>query len=264
MFSNFSLATHDIICGIKNWRIWGLLAWQDIRLRYRRSQLGPFWISLSMAITIYSMGFLYGHLFKMDLQTYFPFLASGMLAWALISTTVNESTSAFVEAASYLRQVKLPYIVFILRVVIRNLIIFAHNIIAVIPIIFFCHVHIGLPMLSIFPGIILIALSGVVYGAILGMLGARYRDIAQVITSLMQVVFFLTPVMWMPRFLPPEYSFVVKLNPFAQYLELIRAPMTGVWPSEYTYFVTLGVTLFGIMLMLWMFSRSWHRIVYWL
>lgn len=257
----FKLAVQDLIAGIKAWRIWGLLAWQDIRLRYRRSQLGPFWITLSMAVTIYSMGFLYGHLFKLDLHYYFPYLAAGMLTWALISTTINEGTNAFIEATGYLRQTKLPYIVFVLRVVVRNLIIFAHNIIAIIPIIIFCNVPFGLPTFGIIIGIIIIALNGTVYGVILGMLGARYRDIAQVIVSLMQVIFFLTPIMWIPT---AKMYFVVKINPFAQYIDLIRSPLMGVWPSSYAYLVTTGLTLFGLVLMLLMFSRSRHRIVYWL
>jgi len=264
MSQNLKLALLDLSEGIRSWRIWFMLAWQDIRLRYRRSQLGPFWITISMAITIYSMGFLYGHLFKMDLLEYFPFLSAGMLAWALISTTINESSNAFIEAAGYLRQVKLPYIVFVLRVVVRNLIIFAHNIVAIIPVIIFCHVPFGFQIFGIILGLVILALNGVVYGVILAMLGARFRDIAQVITSLLQVIFFLTPVMWMQRNLPEKFYFIVKLNPFALFLDLIRSPLMGVWPNAYTYLVTLGILLVGVVLMLMLFSRSRHRIVYWL
>lgn len=264
MLLRYKLAIKDLLEGVKAWRIWGLLAWQDIRLRYRRSQLGPFWITLSMAVTIYSMGFLYGHLFKMNLQYYFPYLASGMLTWALISTTINDSTNAFIDASGYLKQTKLPYLLFVLRVVMRNLIIFFHNLIAVIPIIIFCKVPLGLPTFGFFLGIAIIALNGAIYGVILSMLGARYRDIAQVIVSFMQVIFFLTPIMWMAKSLPDKMQYVVKINPFAQYIDLIRSPLLGVWPSLYSYAITLILTILGFILMLFMFSRSRHRIVYWL
>ena len=75
----------DLWEGLKKWKIWMALAWQDIKLRYRRSVIGPLWITLSMAITVYSMGFLYSRLFHMDLDSYFPYLVSGMLAWGVIS-----------------------------------------------------------------------------------------------------------------------------------------------------------------------------------
>src|SRR3990167_7170629 len=64
------LAQEDITDGCKKWRIWLMLAYQDIKLRYRRSVLGPFWITMSMAITVYSMGYLYGHLFHIPIQEY--------------------------------------------------------------------------------------------------------------------------------------------------------------------------------------------------
>lgn len=264
MKRKFKLALQDIIDGVLNWRIWLLLGWQDIRLRYRRSQLGPFWLTLSMAVTVYSMGFLYGHLFKMNLQQYFPFLASGMLIWALISTTINESTNAFIEAMGYLKQMKMPYIIFILRVVTRNIIVFAHNILAVVPIMIYCHVSFGWHTLAIFWGMLIIAINGVIFGMILAMLGARFRDIAQVITNVVQVVFFLTPVMWMPKLLPEKYYFLIKINPLAQFIDLIRAPLMGTWPALYTSAFTLGLTIFGMIIMLFLFTRVRHRIIYWL
>src|SRR5690242_11037894 len=79
--NNYQLAINDLVNGLKKWNIWLMLAYQDVKLRYRRSVLGPFWITISMAITVYSMGFLYGHLFHSKLQTYFPFLVAGMLGW---------------------------------------------------------------------------------------------------------------------------------------------------------------------------------------
>src|SRR5579862_3469636 len=78
--SQTKLAWLDIKEGLQKWPIWMMLAYQDIKLRYRRSVLGPFWLTLSMAITVYTMGYLYGHLFHIELKTYYPFLVAGMLA----------------------------------------------------------------------------------------------------------------------------------------------------------------------------------------
>lgn len=264
MNKKFSLALQDICVGLKHWRIWFLLSWQDIRLRYRRSQIGPFWLTISMAITIYSMGFLYGHLFKMDLNYYFPFLASGLLAWTLLSVTINDSTIALVDAGSYLKQMKLPYIAFILRVVTRNVIIFFHNILAIIPILIYCHIPFGWHTLFLFVGLLIIIINGLIYGLILGMLGARFRDIGQIVVSMIQVIFFVTPVMWAPKILPDKYKFIANYNPFTHYIDLVRAPLMGNLPSIYNYIVTIGMAVLGLCLMFWMFARSRHRIIYWL
>ncbi|MCW5583007.1 MAG: hypothetical protein KIT56_03835 [Gammaproteobacteria bacterium] len=118
------LAWQDIKSGLLNWRIWVMLAYQDIKLRYRRSVLGPFWITLSMAITVYSMGYLYSHLFHVQLAEYFPYLVAGMLSWSLISTTVTDTVETFTANDALLKQIKLPYSLYVHRVVARNLLSF--------------------------------------------------------------------------------------------------------------------------------------------
>lgn len=262
--TNTQLALRDIKQGVMSWRIWLLLGWQDIRLRYRRSSLGPFWITLSMAITIYTMGFLYGHLFKMDLNKYYPYLAAGMLTWNLINLMIIDGTNSFIEAENYLKQMKLPYSVFLMRVVWRCLIVFAHNIVVIIPILIIFHVHIGLNLLMLIPGLLILAINGLVYGFVLAMFGARFRDVSQIIVSLMQVAFFLTPVMWNASILPPRYQFIVELNPLAQFVELLRGPLTGTFPTAYSLILTCSMAIIGAAFALSIFIRNRNQIIYWL
>lgn len=262
--SRVRLAVEDIWQGLSSWRIWLMLSWQDIRLRYRRSSLGPFWITISMAITIYTMGFLYGHLFKQDLKIYYPFLAAGMLTWNLIYLLITEGTNTFIEAENYLKQMKLPYTIFILRIVCRVFIIFLHNIVVIIPIIIFLNINISLTMLMLIPGVIIIMLNGFFYGSLLAMIGARYRDVSQIIISLMQVAFFLTPIMWNPIGLSAKFQFVTLINPFAQYVELLRAPLMGSMPSLYAYVMTIFLTFIGAVVTFYIFAKVRHRIIYWL
>ena len=76
-----SLALRDIAEGLHRWRLWGLMGWQDIRRRYRRSVLGPFWLTLSMGVLVVTLGFLYGALFGIAIDDYLPYLTLGFLAW---------------------------------------------------------------------------------------------------------------------------------------------------------------------------------------
>ncbi len=259
-----ALAFTDIKDGFSKWNIWILLSWQDIRMRYRRSTLGPFWITLSMAITIYTMGLLYGHLFKMELAHYYPYLAASMLGWSLISSLLTDGSGIFIENEHFLKQIKLPYITFILRATARNFIIFFHNIFVIIPIIIFFHVSVNLFTLLFLVGLLVIWINAITFGTILAILGTRFRDITQLINSLIQVVFFLTPVMWSPAILPEKYQYLVKLNPFAQFLELLRNPLLGTPPSAYAFAVTLAITLVGIAGSFFIFARYRARITYWI
>lgn len=264
MPSHFQSALKDVKDGFLKWRIWTLLSWQDIRMRYRRSQLGPFWLTISMAITIYVMGILYGHLFRMQLVNYFPYLAAGMLTWNYVALLITEGTIAFVQAENYLKQMKLPYSAFVLRVISRCSIIFLHNIVVIIPLYFVFHIPVTWHILMIIPGLMLILLSAFSYGMIIAVIGVRFRDVAQLIVSVMQVIFFITPIMWHPSILPAKYQIWVKLNPFAQYVEIIRAPMISAMPSTYALTVTTIATLLGMSLAMYLLVKIRHRIVYWL
>lgn len=264
VYKKCHLALDDIAEGLKFWRIWLLLAWHEVKLRYRRSTLGPFWITISMAITIYSMGVLYGHLFKMDLVVYYPFLATGILGWNLISLIVNDATMTFVNADQFIKQMKQPYTFFIFQSVTRNFIIFFHNILVLVPLIFFFHLKINGNTLFIFVSLLILWINAVSYSMILALLGTRFRDIPILVASLIQVIFFLTPIMWSPTILPLRYHYIIDFNPFAQFMELFRSPLLGMLPSHYVLITTLGLTFLGIFSAFIIFSRYRARIAYWL
>ncbi len=263
-----TLAWLDFMDGLKKWRIWLLLAYQDIKLRYRRSVLGPFWLTLSMAITVYSMGYLYAHLFHVQLDSYYPFLVAGMLGWSLLSTVVMEYTDGFVTSESLIKQVRLPYSLHMHRIIARNLLIFFHNIFVIVPILIIFHktVQVNFCLLLLIPGLLVIYVNAISYGLILSIIGARYRDISQIIKSLIQVVFFITPVMWGAESVTSHnrYRFIVDLNPFYSFLELIRQPLLGHTPTMRNLIAVLVTTLLGIVISAIMLTRYRSRIVYWL
>src|ERR1700686_2821463 len=90
----------EVLGGFRAWRVWTILGWDDIRQRYRRSVIGPFWITLSMGIFILVLGVIYSRLFHTDLQTYLPYLTVGFVVWGFISASANDSCIAFIDARS--------------------------------------------------------------------------------------------------------------------------------------------------------------------
>jgi ABC-type polysaccharide/polyol phosphate export permease len=184
----------------------------------------------------------------------------------LISSLISDLTEAFSGSEGLIKQIKLPYSLYIHRVVTRNIIIFFHNIVVIVPIIaIFHHVaKINLNTLLIIPGLAVIYFNAITFGLILSLIGARYRDIAQVIKSLIQVAFFLTPVMWSADILPEKDRFIVFLNPFNAFVELVRKPLLGMYPTMATLIMAAIVTVIGSYFCMNMLSKYRSRIVYWL
>ena len=265
-YQQMKLAWQDLIDGIQKWLVWLMLAYQDIKLRYRRSVIGPFWLTISMAITVYSMGYLYAHLFQVKLDVYFPFLTAGMLGWSLISTSVLEFTEGLTSYEALIKQIKLPYTTYMHRIISRNIMIFFHNIFVMLPVYFIYPLSAKLNIHTLFllPGLVIIYFNAFTFGTILSMIGARYRDIAQAIKSLIQVIFFVTPVMWQPDILINKNHWIIDLNPFFAMLELLREPLLGNLPSLSVFLNLLFTSLIGVLFSAFLFIRHRARIVYWL
>ncbi len=260
------MALEDIIGGMSAFRVWFMLAYQDIKLRYRRSVLGPLWITLSMAISLYSMGYLYSFIFHIDLQQYYPYLIAGMLGWTLIAMLTVDYADGLVFYHGLIKQLKLPYTLHIHRIAARNLIIFMHNLLVIVPIyIIFHQGHwVNWHTLLLIPSLLLLYTNAIIYGTIIAMVGARYRDMGQLIKSMIQVVFFITPVMWKPDMLTGHKHWIVDLNPFYAMLELIRAPLLGQIPHLTHILMTLSFTLLGAVIFIRLLVRYRSRIIYWL
>lgn len=246
------------------WRIWTTLALQDIKLRYRRSTLGPFWITMSMAITICCMGFLYSYLFQINLHQYFPYLASGIISWGLVAGLVNESPSCFIDSENYIKNINLPFTTFLLQLTLRNLIIFMHNLLVFLPIIYFFNVQLNAYSLFIFLGVFILTINSVCYGTVLAIIGVRYRDFPQIAISLTQVGFFLTPIMWSEELLPDRLLLPLEFNPFYQILNLVRKPMLGELLTSQNLLAISILTFIGVFLFYFVTKKYKDRVVFWL
>ncbi len=259
---NYALALKDLREGIGSIYIWPMLGWQEIRQRYRRSVLGPFWLTISMGVLIGAMGPLYGRLFGQDIAAYFPYLAVSLVVWFLLSNLVNESCMAFIAAEGFIKQIRLPLTIHVLRVVWKNLIVFAHNLVIVVLVLLFYPPHLTWHLVLVPVALFMLAVNAVWIGMLLGLLCARFRDIPLIISSLMQVAMFLTPVMWKADMLGRNILFA-KVNPLFHFLEIIRQPLLGGGTPLLSWAVVLGITVIGYMVTLAMFARFRARIAYW-
>jgi ABC-2 type transport system permease protein/lipopolysaccharide transport system permease protein len=234
----------------------------DIRQRYRRSIIGPFWITLSMGIMVGSLGLLYGTIFKQDMHDYLPFLAAGFILWGLISALITDGTRVFVGAEGLIRQLPAPLSVHVYRLLWSNLITFAHNAGIFVVVALWYGLNPGWTALLALPALGLLLLNGFWMALLLGLLSARFRDIPLVVANVVQVMFFITPVIWKPDMLP-DRSFVLDLNPFYHLIEILRAPLLGQVPTAENWLAVGALTLVGWVVTLWFYSTYRWRLAYW-
>ena len=260
--SQTALALLDLVAGARAPHLWRVLGWQDIRQRYRRSKLGPFWLTISTGVLVGALGVLYAALFRVEVANYLPFVAVGFVVWGLVSGLINDGCAAFIGAGVIIKQVDLPLSIHVYRVVWRNLIVFAHNAVILVIVAVVFSIWPGWAGLLALPGLLLLCLNGVWIGLLLGLVSARFRDVPQIAASVTQVAFFLTPIIWKPELLP-DRAMVLDLNPFFHFVEVVRAPLLGHAPEFASWLATLGITLGGGLVTFVMYRRYRGRIAYW-
>ncbi|MDB2324228.1 ABC transporter permease [Alphaproteobacteria bacterium] len=260
----FNAAGQDVIVAAtsKSW-IWLACAAQDIRLRYRGSVLGPFWITISTLILISIMGVVYSKVLRIDLQTYLPYLTIGLIFWQFISTVMNEGCHTFSGVHSIIQQAPLPLSLHAFRVVTRNVIVLGHTFVLVPLVLFIYDFKVSVDMLMVIPAFILILINGLWVTILVGMICARFRDMPSVVANIVQIMFFVTPIFWSPSALG-EYKYLVELNPFFAVINLIRAPLLGQQPESSSWIILIAITILGCLVTFVFFAKFRHRIAFWI
>lgn len=257
------LAVLDIVEGFRLWRLAWSLGWLDIRLRYRGSILGPFWLTLSTAIMIGALGVLYAALFHIDMHSYLPFLALSQVLWGFIAALVTDACICFTQSDEMIRAIRMPLAVHALRTVIRNLFVLAHNVVVIVAVAIIYAVSPGWSALQALPALVLWTIDGLAICLLLGSVCARFRDIGPIVGSVMQIAFFLTPVIWQPEQLG-VHAVLLPLNPFFDLMQIVRAPLLHqvsngrVWLGAIAY----SVILCGLSWTLFVRARS--RVAFWI
>jgi len=215
-----------------------------------------------MGILVTALGVVYGTLFGAELSEYLPLLAIGFVFWSFISATINEGCNAYISAGHYLKQIPLNRGVFIFQTLWRNIIILLHNfiIIILVLIIFKHNVINGIPLFLV--GFIILCWNLAWMITLLSVLCARFRDLPQIVMSFLQVIFYVTPILF-KRDMLSKYPLLIDLNPFAHLIEIIRSPLLGQTVPAISWIVCIAMAVIGSVLSLWFHGRYRARIPYW-
>jgi len=242
-----------------------IMSLNDIRNRYRRSFIGPFWITISISVTVTCIGLVFGSIFGSPMEEFLPFLTVGLIVWLFIGAIIEDGCNAFVSAEELIKQLSVPFYIHTLRVVWLQTIVFFHNIL-LIP--FVMLVFKKAPSLTLFlviPGLILLLTILTWVCIICAIISTRFRDLQQIISSLLQVGFYVTPVIWMPSMLPDRVgSTLLNANPFYHMIEIVRAPILGNFPTLENWVVCISISIFGWIFTFLIYNKTRKHIAYWL
>jgi len=258
---NVQIALEDLVAAVRNWPLWLYTTKLEFRLRYKRSVLGPFWVTLNMGIMTAALGIVYGTIFSVPVREYLPFISAGIVIWTLMANVITEASQAFVLNRDALKNVNVPLSIFALRVVASNTLAFLHNLVVFAVLLVIWPHLLSFQILWVIPALTLFILTMVFASILAATLCARYRDLVQIISSAVTIAFYVTPVIWERR-LVQNRSWIADWNPLYHYLEIVRAPLLGREPAVASWLFALISTGVVVLLALLVFGYYRRRVVY--
>ncbi|WP_297732624.1 ABC transporter permease [uncultured Maricaulis sp.] len=254
----------DLWAGLAMVELWRTFAWDEIQQRYRRSMLGVSWIILSFLMFVGGVSFFFSALSGRELESFIVYVALGYAAFIFISGNFIDGCQVFTSSHVWIKALSLPYSVHVYRSLFRSLLIFALQMVVVIPLMIWSGWVPGLLTLLVVPTLVLYVVNAVAVQYLLGLISARYEDVGHLVTSITRLLIFVTPILWVREGLDGARAFAADLNPLTHYVEIFRAPLLGEMPRMTSWAVVIGVT-FAIWLAAALCAAVFRRrLPYWL
>jgi ABC-type polysaccharide/polyol phosphate export permease len=257
-------AIFDIVEGLKRSDLWVFLGWHDVKQRYRRSSLGPFWITLATALFVTAMTLVYAGLFRQQLGTFLPLVACGTVVWSFIAGCLVDGSNVFVSASATIKQIPAPLTIHVFRLVWNQLIYLLHNAVVVVVAIYIGGVPFNTATLLALPALCLLVVNLAWMSLLLGTVSARYRDVPLIVQSFITGLFMVTPVLWQISFLPPDRQWLAYVNPFTYLLEIVRVPLLGTAPSAGLWAAVSLMAVTGWLASILIYARARTHLAYWI
>lgn len=265
----FRRAVGDLRQGLHQRELWLSLGWQDIKQRYRRSTLGPLWITIATGVMATALGFLYSILFQIPLADFLPHVTVGLIMWGFISGCIKEGSEVFIANEGLIKQLPSALSVHVYRLVWRQFLFLLHNLVIWVVLMIVFPRPLGWELLLSVLGLAVLMINGVWVSMLFGILATRFRDIAPLLDSMVQLLFYMTPIVWTTQTLYEQggqiadRARIAELNPLYHYLEIVRAPMLGQPVAAYHWWIVLACTAVGLTLAFLALRKFRSRVPYW-
>ena len=263
------MSFRDLVRGWSQYELWLQLGWQDIKQRYRRSTLGPLWITIATGVMALALGLLYSMLFQIDVREFLPHVTVGFIVWGFISGCIKDGANVFIENEGLIKQLPSALSVHVYRLVWRQLLFFAHNIVIWVLLVIIFRIPLTWQTLLAIPALLLLVLNGVWVTMLFGIIATRFRDVAPLLEALVQLLFYVTPIVWTTQTLKEQggevaqRALLAEINPLYHYLEIVRAPMINQPVAAYHWGIVAICTAVGLLITLLAMRQMRFRVSYW-
>jgi ABC-2 type transport system permease protein/lipopolysaccharide transport system permease protein len=237
---------------------------QYLLVRYRRTYLGFLWTMLLPLLTMTVTSVVFAMITRTPIKDFVPFIFSGLVPWGLFSGMVVQVGSSILNGEGLIRKVYVPTLVFPLSTSVAVLIDSILSMLALLAIVaFFPGTKLGWPLLILPLSLALLFFFSLGIGLICAVLFVFFRDLQHVIGILLQMFFYLTPVVYPIRVVPGKYLWLLNLNPLVFFLDLFRAPLTeGALPSAHALLASVGYAALALLAGLMVFTRFSRRLIF--
>lgn len=265
----FGASWDDLKRGFAQRELWLTLGWQDIKQRYRRSVLGPLWITIATGVMATALGLLYSLLFDIDIKTFLPHVAVGLILWGFIAGCINEGSQVFIANEGLIKQLPSALSVHVYRLVWKQFLFLLHNLAIWLILLAVFQIPVGWEVILAVPGLALLVANGVWVTMFFGIIATRFRDVAPLLESLVQLLFYMTPIVWMDSTLKDRIgdlgnkAYLAEINPLYHYMAIVRGPMINEPVEWRSWLIVCVLTVLGTLFAM-IFMRQWRsRVSYW-
>ncbi len=209
--------------------------WRDLKIRYKQTMIGVLWALFQPFITMVIFTIFFGMFGKIpsDNIPYPVFVYSGLLLWQLFSASLLQASNSLVGQQNLLTKVYFPRLILPISSIFSNLVDFAVASLILIGLMvyygFVPHL-VGLLLLPIL--VIITCVFSLGLGFFLSSLNVKYRDIKYILPFFVQLLLFVTPVIYSPSILG-TWSWVLALNPMTGVIKAARAALFGLQPINW-------------------------------
>jgi ABC-type polysaccharide/polyol phosphate export permease len=245
-------------------RVWMSLAWNEVVQSYRRTFLGPFWITMNLVIFAFAMTLILGSVFNVPTQSYAGYVVCGMIAWMWISAMLTDVGNTFLVHSQFLKSTPIDKSYFVWAAVAKQAIVLGHQLIVYGGMVLIGLVQPTLWTLLAVPAFVILFAMSIPFAAGAAILFARYRDLPRLVTGSIVIIMMMTPIFWKPDMIAGWRSAFVYLNPVYYVIDLVRSPLLGQPLSLLTITVTVGMTV-----VLWVLGARFYAgyqryVVFWI
>lgn len=241
------------------------LVLKNLKTKYAGSALGMLWAFINPLLLALVVGFVFSDIFKMSDKNFYLFIIAGMVPWTFFAGSLQESSLSITSNAAILKQFSMPKVFIPASVVLANFIILVFSLAVVTP--FFLAVNPHLAMMLPLLALVLTAFLLLTLGLCLALAAAcvEWRDINQVLNTVLMFWLWLTPVFYSVDMVPREYQPIARFNPVTLYMDLFRTalyePAQGYGASACLALVlSCGVCAAGLAVFLKREGRFLHRL----